>query len=204
LRTFNICPALPAGVALADALCVLDYYGLTLEDPRIIRLDHLDRQGRTLAKGFLKELVLVDKAANFVLDEVERNPRSGTLFLFARRYHDMAYINKENLLGRFHCAEEFVRIGSEQECTEHCEWVEDAYLRELLIDQIRNELPSFDVEYVKFLEPFNCEYIITSYGCGVATRPSCPGMEFTACFDELVVLRVRFPVRNAKTRPRST
>ena len=110
----------------------------------------------------------------------------------------MQFINENNYLGEFHDAEKFIRIGSDQECNQHLAWAKDAFLRHLFIEQIRKELPSFDVNYLDSLHPDG------SYRgngeCPVVTKPY-SRQPFDA-FELLVVLRVRAPPRKSRKRPR--
>ncbi|CAB9522349.1 expressed unknown protein [Seminavis robusta] len=201
-------PALPPNVTLEDALCVLEYYGVTLDDPSMISFEKLDTESQIRAKLFLKDLALIDDAADLVLEELKQNPQRETLFLFAKRCHNMQYINTHNYLGVIYEPRKFVRVGNDLECNLHFGWAQDDFHREHFIEQIRKELPSFDVEYMKSLVPdeswYEGELALGApdpdSGCWVSTRQD----QFNSwqSYEDMVVLRVCVPVRKAQKRPR--
>jgi hypothetical protein len=111
---------LPAHAAIEDALCVLEYYGLSLDNPSVIRLDHLDTEGQVYANLFLKDLTSVGEAASFVVEHLKQNPERETLFLFASMSYDIKFMSQNNPLRNvLHDSQEFVRIGSEEDCSGH-------------------------------------------------------------------------------------
>jgi hypothetical protein len=115
------------GVELKDALVVLEYYGLTPDDPLLhISLEEADYMVRLRAKLLFKEIPNLLKAVQFIQDYLEKDPRRVTLFLFAQSHHDMDYINKHN---NGYQTNRFVRVGEGDDCDMNFEWVQSEFLR---------------------------------------------------------------------------
>ena len=123
---------LPDGVELEDALVVLDYYfaiGEELWADAVNCVDfsecRVDVQAR--AKLLLKWMKDAEQTLRFIVETLKSNPKRATLFLFASQKHDMDYINRNN------DDDTFVRVGGDNECDSHLEWIENKRLRERLV-----------------------------------------------------------------------
>lgn len=120
---------LPAGVEFQDALAVLDYYGLTIDESVNFDFSYTTDAIHIRALLFQKGIKMVQKAKESIIEAIKKDPKVVTLFLFTNSRHDMKHINKWN-------EKKFVRVGEPIDCENHLEWVENDVLRELLISSL--------------------------------------------------------------------
>jgi len=87
---------LPPNVELEEALTILDFYGLPVENPENIQLNQTDLQTRLRAKIFLEDTKNYRIALESIVDEFENNPQYEKNFIFVHANHDMPYIHVSN------------------------------------------------------------------------------------------------------------
>lgn len=87
---------LPAHVELEEALSILDFYGLSVEDPHTVQLDQTDRMTRLRAKLFLQDSDAYTKTVEEILQAFENHPRLEKNFLFIHSHHNQEYIRTAN------------------------------------------------------------------------------------------------------------
>lgn len=125
----------PVNVELGDALPVLNYYGLNINNPSTeIDLSAASTIVQIRAKLYLKYLEHIHEAVTFVTDFLMENPTKHQIhFLFTEKTKDMNYIdNPKNNNGS-----KFVRVGGDTECEKHLEWVENSQFQEKFVSLLQ-------------------------------------------------------------------
>lgn len=84
---------------------------------------------------FLKWMKRVGEAKRIIIESIKADPKMATLFLFASSKYDMDYINDPKTNSK----ETFVRVGNEEECDSHFEWVQNERLRASLVSALEEE-----------------------------------------------------------------
>jgi hypothetical protein len=131
------------GVQLIDALVVMQYFGLQVDNPETdISLEEADDGVIIRAKLFLKELEYVDQAKAFIVEYLKAYPQVETYFLFTRSEYNMDCIN-----GISHGEQpmpmnrvKFVRVGDNEQCNLLYDWVRNSILRQRLISLLEDQV----------------------------------------------------------------
>jgi hypothetical protein len=119
---------LPPDVEFRNALGVLDYYGLSVDDPHLIQLDQSSDIIQMRAGLFLKQVENMEKAKDFIIDSLKKEPDRVSYFLFANSRDDIDFVQE------IHQGFNIRRIGDEKSCHQHWDWAEqEESLRQNLI-----------------------------------------------------------------------
>lgn len=110
---------LPEKIEFEDALLVLDYYGVMKDEFDSFDFAKTSNDIHIRALLYRKWLDKVQEAKQLILKTIKKDPKVKTLFLAASSKYDMEFINSPERNGK----EKFVRIGDENECDSHFEWV---------------------------------------------------------------------------------
>jgi hypothetical protein len=121
----------------------------------------------------------MENARNFVVDYLKENSERESLFIFAGKADNLKAISKNTAI-YLQCQngpKKLVRVGTKHDRYFHFGWIQDASQRQIFLEQLKDELPSFDIQYLN-------RNLTTIELDDVTTRPVIPPNDF--CWMQMV------------------
>lgn len=124
---------IPADVELVDALGVLEYYGLYVDDPENeIRVPNVNKDLKLRALLLLEHRNLITSVKKYILSSFEKKPRRVRFFVNRKSDDDLNFISENN--GGY----EFDQLGTAL-YIDNLEWLEEGTLRDYLVNALEAE-----------------------------------------------------------------
>lgn len=142
----GIVAGIPPDVELEDAWAVLDYLGLSPDNPKDIDMSESKKIVQIRAKLYLRYMNDMAGAKDYIFESFLDNPTNEKLFVFVSSAHDFDFIVRENYTG----TSPVERLGKSNDLDKTLEWASQKKLRGHFLDELK--LEGFEARYLHRLE----------------------------------------------------